>query len=469
MDEQSVPPTPQQPATTGTVIQVPNPRTFFERFKLMFKAGAIFIISLILLIPTTWIFDVINEREYRRNDVVREVSGKWAGQQNISAPVLTIPYKEYVHDDKGKVLFWKRSMTYFLPDDYTAACDIQTQLRHRSIYNVPVYTTTIKANGKFGAINFSALNVKDDDILWNEASVFINMWDPYGLVEQSYCRWNDTTSVFELGLPANFRSAGAIHTRVPVTKETLKKGYEFAYQLTVKGTEKLTMTPLAKQNTITMRSAWSSPSFDGYILPYENTVNDSGFTATWKTSDFKSSVPHQWTENNSKSADGFTVDRLYGAAGCSTTLVFGATDYQVTTRAVKYAIMVIGLTFMMFFFIEVLARKSVHPFQYILIGIALVIFYSLLLSFSEHIDFNYSYIIASVMTIGLVALYSSAILHDKKFAALIGATLVLIYGFIFTILKLEDYSLMVGSLGIFTALSIVMYFSRKVDWSRSKV
>jgi len=467
MDEQSVPFPPETPVPTR--VSVPSaPRSFFERFTLMFKAVAIFFISLLLLIPTWWVYDLINEREIRRDSVVREVSDKWASAQSVSAPVLTVPYKVYVRDAKDKITHWERHLAYFLPDGYTASGEIQTQIRHRSIYNVPVYSTAIKASGTFTSLNLKALKIEESDVLWDEAAIYVSISDVRGVTEQAYFRWNDTTTPFVFGLPANFRTSAGINTPVKLSPEATKTGYTFSYQFTIKGTEKLTMIPLARQNNITLTSSWSSPNFDGYILPHENTVNDSGFTAVWKTSDFQSTVPHQWTEPHGKYSDGFSDGSIQNIPGCSTTLVFGATDYQVTTRAVKYAITVIGLTFMMFFFIEVLGRKSVHPFQYILIGIALVIFYTLLLSFSEHIPFNASYALAASMTIGLVTLYSSAILHDKKFSALIAATLVLIYGFIFTILKLEDFSLMVGSLGIFCALAIVMYFSRKVDWSRSK-
>ena len=203
-----------------------------------------------------------------------------------------------------------------------------------------------------------------------------------------------------------------------------------------------------------MTSNWNTPSFDGAFLPDKRDINTSGFNASWKILHLNRNYPQSWLNNS------FSVNN--SAFGIN--LLLPIDNYTKTDRSIKYAILFIALTFLIFFFLELLNNKSVHPLQYILIGFALCLFYVLLLSISEHINYTLSYIIASVMTIGLITWYSLSILHDKKLSFLVGGNLVLLYSFIFTIIQLEDFSLLMGSIGLFLILALVMYFSKKINW-----
>jgi inner membrane protein len=248
------------------------------------------------------------------------------------------------------------------------------------------------------------------------------------------------------------------------------------------GSEQLLFTPIGKSTTVSLSSTWPHPSFIGDILPQTNVVKDSGFTATWKSLAHKRSFPQQWkdgaytiapyyrpSEVMSSRDRVYTTDAVTGshninAASFGADLFVPVNGYQKTTRSVKYAILCIMLTFAAFFLIETAYKRSVHPFHYGLIGLALVLFYTLLLSFSEYIGFDISYVIASVATIGLIAWFVKGLLGSIKLSGILSTVLVLIYTYVFTILQLQDYSLLFGSIGLFITLGVIMYFSRKAQW-----
>jgi inner membrane protein len=212
--------------------------------------------------------------------------------------------------------------------------------------------------------------------------------------------------------------------------------------------------PLGKQTQASLEATWPSPSFDGNFLPESRQVRADGFEARWKVLDLNRNYPHLF------------LDNTYSFQGSDFGVRFiqPANDYQKNTRTGKYALLVIGLTFLIFFFFEILRKTRIHPFQYLLVGLALVLFYMLVLSISEHLGFAGAYFIASAATIGLICGYGAFIMPPAKNALLLGVFLIAIYGFIYVVLQLEDYALLVGSLGLFAVLAAVMYLSRRVNW-----
>ena len=212
-------------------------------------------------------------------------------------------------------------------------------------------------------------------------------------------------------------------------------------------------TPVGKETTVTLSSAWPDPSFTGGQLP-DHRICDTGFVATWKSLSHTRNFPQAWKESayNLESSS-FGADLFIPVNG-----------YQKTMRSVKYAILCILLTFAAFFIIETVNKKSVHPFQYALIGVALILFYTLLLSFSEYTGFNIAYIIASIATVGLIAWFVKGILQSSKLTSILSVILVLMYSYVFTILQLQDYSLLLGSIGLFLTLAVIMHFSKKIQW-----
>jgi inner membrane protein len=232
---------------------------------------------------------------------------------------------------------------------------------------------------------------------------------------------------------------------------------EFTLNLKLNGSEQLFFTPLGKQTAVTITSPWKDPAFEGKYLPSDKNISDKGFTAKWNVLHYQREIPQSWTENKpSVSESVFGVKLLQ------------ATDsYGKTMRSVKYALLFIALTFCIYFFIELLKGKSVHPLQYILVGFALCIFYTLLLSVSEYLGFDYAYLISAVATVSLIALYTKSLFGQWGIAALFFLFLSMLYGFIYILIQLQDGALLFGSIGLFILLAIIMYYSRRIDWRGS--
>lgn len=226
-----------------------------------------------------------------------------------------------------------------------------------------------------------------------------------------------------------------------------------------------------------MNSVWPHPSFKGTMLPQTSKIDQKGFSASWKSISHKRNFPQQWagTSYLFEPVDAFSnvettttapvvQSTNINASAFGTSLFMPVNGYQRTMRSIKYAALCILLTFASFFLIEINNKKSVHPFQYGLIGLALILFYTLLLSFSEYIGFNASYVIASVFTIGLIGWFVKGLLSSTRLASVLSLILVLLYVYVFTILQLQDYSLLLGSIGLFITLAVIMHYSKKIQW-----
>jgi len=294
--------------------------------------------------------------------------------------------------------------------------------------------------------------------MYHKAFLSIGISDLRGLQKQVELKWDDTSSIFQPGAGQNPVLYTGIMSFVNIDSATADgrdEAIRFSAGLLLKGSEKLYFTPVGKETSISMTSDWVDPKFNGAFLPTNHTINDSGFNANWNVLNLNRNYPQSWKGNAyNLNESSFGVD-----------LIVPTDNYQKASRSIKYAILVILLTFIVFFFIEVLNNIHLHLMSYALVGAALCIFYTLLISISEYLNFSISYIIAGFMTIGLITLYVHSIVRSMRLTSLVFILLSLLYGFIFTILQLQDYALLMGSLGIFIILAILMYFSRKIKTS----
>ena len=421
----------------------------WQKSKLLIKGLLIGGLVLLLLIPAYFVQNVITEREARQKEAFTEVSSKWAGRQNITGPVLVLPYNETVTGDKGQVVILKK-LAYILPDNLIVESTVKPEERHRGIFQVMLYSSEIKMNGKFNSIPLQQLKIDPAQVLWNEAYVCMELADSKGLKEEINLVWNDSIVTLNPSAINNGVMKEGFMAPVTVSPDNATK---FSSSISINGSEQLLFTPVGKETTVKLNSTWPDPSFTGGQLP-DHRISDSGFVATWKSLAHTRNFPQAWKENtyNLQSAS-FGADLFIPVNG-----------YQKTMRSVKYAILCILLTFAAFFIIETVNKKSVHPFQYALIGLALILFYTLLLSISEYTGFNTAYIIASAATVGLIAWFVKGILQSSKLTTVLGVVLVLMYSYIFTILQLQDYSLLLGSIGLFLTLAVIMHFSKKIQW-----
>lgn len=421
----------------------------WQKSKLFFKALLIGILILLLLIPSYFVQELIQEREQRQKEAYEEVSSKWAGIQTITGPVLVLPYTEAVANISGPPTIL-RKQAYLLPDKLSITGQMKPEERHRGIYQVMLYSSILNISGQFNEIPLKQLRIDASNVLWNEAYICINLQDPRGLKEEMQLKWNDSLITLN---PSTINNAVMKDAFIAPVNVSPGGNISFSSQLQFNGSRELQFTPVGKETTVKLTSSWTEPSFTGGQLP-EYQVGKDGFSATWKSLSHTRSYPQSWKETSYNLA----------SASFGTGLFIPVNGYQKTMRSVKYAILCIVLTFAAFFIIEMVNKKSVHPIQYALVGAALILFYTLLLSFSEYIGFNFAYILATVATVGLIGWFIKGVLSSGKLSWLLSLLLVLLYGYIFTILQLQDYSLLLGSIGLFITLGVIMHFSRKIQW-----
>lgn len=425
----------------------------WQKSKLIVKGLIIGTLVLLLLIPAYYVKNLVEEREERQKEAFVEVSSKWAGKQNIMSPVIVVPYWEYTTETDGKVVSSRRR-AYFLPEQLDIKANVKPEKRYRGIYEVMLYSGHIAIAGKFSPFDFAQLKIPANSIIWNEAYVCMGVTDAKGLKEEIKLNINGSTvNLSPASLSNGVLKEGFIGS-LPLTEVDSMKEIPFSVKLDVNGSEQLLFTPVGKMTNVQMQSTWPDPSFTGSQLPVTSDVTDSGFTAKWKSLSHTRNFPQSWKEEK--------YDLTASAMGAD--LFIPVNGYQKTLRSVKYAILCILLTFTAFFLIETTNKKSVHPLQYALIGFALILFYTLLLSFSEYVGFNLAYAIAATATVGLIAWFVKSLLQSMKLSVLLTFVLVLLYSYIFTILQLQDYALLMGSIGLFLTLAVVMFYSRKIQW-----
>lgn len=422
-----------------------------------FKVGTIVIIALLLLIPTSMISGLIYEREQTKNQAISEVGSKWGGQQTISGPFISIPYNKYVKeystkDSKEKVVVM-RDYIHILPNELSIDGMMDPEQRNRGIYDIVVYNSKLNIKGKFAQVNFAELDIPVGDIHFDKARLVVGIDDLRGIEKQVDLSWNEKKYAFNPGVASNDIVSSGINTLVNFNSND-SSTYTFSFNLDLKGSQLLYFTPVGKVTDIKVSSAWANPSFNGAFLPDQRDVSDTGFTANWNVLHLNRNYPQIWTgDKNNITESAFGID-----------LLLPVDNYQKSHRSIRYAILFIAFTFLVFFFIEVLNKVFIHPIQYILVGIALVVFYTLLLSLSEHLNYNLAFVTSALATLLLIAGYVKAILKSTQLTALISGILLVLYTFIFVIIQLQDFALLIGSIGIFIILGLVMYFSRKIDW-----
>lgn len=420
--------------------------------KLFLKTLIIFGMALGLWLPTNLILETVKERAGRQQDAINDISNKWAGKQTITGPILMLPYYLHSKNDKGEIVT-EKAVSYFLPEQAEFSATISPEKRHRGIYQVIVYRSEININGKFNPLQWQQLKIEPGNIIWNEAAILFKVEDNLrGINDDLFIKWNDQSLVFDPQPAGVSGLQNGFFAPITFSAEEAAKEHSFSMKFNLNGSQQLLFAATARENKMNMKSSWPDPSFTGFKLPDSREVNEKGFNACWKF--MNRSVPMVWKNN--------FYDLSSSQIG--TELLIPVDSYNKTERSVKYALLCIMLTFAAFFLIETIYKKSLHLVQYGLAGLALILFYTLLLSISEYTGFNIAYLIAGGATIGLVALFVGSVMHSSRLAIFISFVLTVVYSYIFTIIQLQDYALLMGSIGLFISLAIIMYFSRKLQW-----
>jgi inner membrane protein len=459
-------------------------QNLLERFNkwiqesIMIKLFSIGFLIIILLIPSSWIQDMITERQQRAGQVIGEVADKWSGRQSISGPVMVIPYRKQEIIDRGtngKEIREHVEKAFFLPEQLDIKGNVNPEILHRGIFDAVVYESDLQIKSTFSKPDFKSLSIPEETILWNGAHLIFGITDLRGISDNPTFLINEEPfvpepsnnigvsirSTFTQGITSdNEDKRSLVSSSGIVTKLNWENADSFNgdvnIKLKLKGSHRLDFMPVGKTTSVALKSPWSDPSFDGEFLPATREITDQGFSASWKVLHYNRPFSQQWSGG----------DQELSGADFGVRLLLPVDQYQKSMRTSKYGVLVILLTFIALFLVEITQKLRIHPFQYILIGAALIIYYTLLLSFSEHVGYNIAYVLSSIATVVLVGLYSSTFLKTKGLTLLFTLLLIIFYAFIFVIILQQDFSLLLGSLGLFLIVSLLMYFSRKINWYR---
>lgn len=425
------------------------------------------LLTLVLLVPLALVQDLIHERAGRQQEVTADLNSKWGSDVYFYGPVIRIPYTVYDEtvtiNQKTKVaVTQKKAVTnyaYFFPEALNNNTSVTTDKRHYGNYETVVFTSKMNFDGHYASPDFSSRNIPDANIQWDKASVIIKSTNLKSIRDEIKINMGGKQLTFEPvfnssendsidGLETGFFDASIMRDSPKVP---------FKFTIGYRGSRQLLMVPIGKTTAVKMESNWPDPSFTGNFLPDSKQyhANGKGFTANWKILHVNRPFGQQ--------AFGELPNLERFAFGVK--FVITVNEYQQNERAVKYGFLTIGLTFLIFFLIQMISKVRIHIFQYTMIGLALVMFYTLLISITEHSSFLTAYLVAGASVVALISLYSISILKNRKFPAFIAASLTALYGFIYVIIQLEDYALLFGSIGLFLILAAVMYFSRKIDWN----
>jgi inner membrane protein len=402
--------------------------------------------GLMLLIPLMMISQLIKERAKNAEAARIEIGNMWAAPQVITGPVLNVPGTKIISED-GKYV---TTTLHILPESLKVDGVIKPEKRYRGIYETVVYDSDLKMSGSFSV----AVNESPNDYVWqwDKAYITLGVTDNKGIRDEVKLAFGKAviqaqpgavqTDLFDNGIsfPA------AVNTLTP---EGFKG--DFTLDLGLKGSGSLTFAPVGKTTEVSLTSTWNAPSFTGNFLPSKRDVTDQGFTAQWMVTHLNRSFPQVWTGRNyTPSADAFGVD-----------LIIQADHYTKAERSVKYGILFIVLTFFVLIIIELRSSQRIHIFYYLLVSLALILFFSLLTALSEQIGFNPAYLISSAATIGLLAFFFRSLLRNGWMVLIIAGMLTVLYVFLFILLALKDYAFLAGNIGLFVLLAVLMMVSAK--------
>lgn len=440
-------------------------------------------LTLFLLIPLYFVENLISERSYRQSEVISEINSKWGKNVFFYGPILKIPYKKTYEaqvynstNNRGDVVEMVQEPSsdkkikkvveiqyaYFFPEELKSSSDVKTEIKNRNNYESAVFSTQMNFKGKYIYPDFSSQNIDPKDIMWDKATILVRTTNLSSIKDLVSVNFDQQQYSFEpiyennndsyVYIADDYQEFASLET-TPIDLKNFKDG-TFDFSIQYNGSKSISIIPIGKITESSIKSNWASPSFTGKFLPFQKEITHQGFEAHWKISHI----------NRPFSQQSFEILPDIEKYAFSVDFIIPVDQYQQNMRAIKYGFLVIGLTFLIFFLIQTTSKLYIHIFQYTMIGISLVMFYTLLISITEHSSFFKAYLIASSMVILLICLYSMSILKSKRFAYLISSSLIALYGFIYIIIQLETYALLVGSVGLFVILALIMYASRKIDW-----
>ena len=429
------------------------------------KALFLFFFSLLLQIPLMFVNGVVHERNYLYDSTIKNIGKEWGETQTIAGPVIVVPYteeyyeREYTVDKQGKetevVKSKKRkNRLIILPEKLDINVNLKEEVRKRGIYKSMVYTGELKMKGNFSKVlsNIPINAVVD----YNEISISLGITDIKALLKIDKFSFNGNKIELEsgTGLVKPFQISKGISGKLNMKNEELTE-IPFDIELVFRGSEGITLLPMGKENSFFIKSAWKNPSFYG-MLPRERVIDENGFSANWNISHLTRNYKQYFFASESNK-----IDLSEAQAGVA--LYNGITHYRQVIRAAKYGVLFIMMSLLAVYLFEISGKKETHYIQYGIVGFSLVMFYLLLLSLAEHISFITAYGISAAAVIIPVSLYIASVTKNIKYGIGMLVLLIGIYSILFSILKMEDYALLTGTLLIMGVLYLLMYITKNME------
>jgi inner membrane protein len=462
-----------------------DPSTSFLRstsVQITLKLALITLLVLFLMIPQFMILDLITERENLSHQVTDEVAAGWGNSQISTGPVLVIPYNEWFEsagEDKKKYTVKKNLFVF--PEELKTSGNLDTQEKYKSIYKVLLYQTQLDVQGSFIIPNDTLTGINRENLLLNEAVIIHGISDIKGMKSLVDMKVNGLSFVCKPGLDGqsftlqnipfaynqtemenSTGTQGVINSGIFAQLRNIDlspgKTLSFSYKLQLNGSRYLYFTPVGKTTDVNLKSTFPDPSFAGAYLPEHTTTRD-GFDAKWSVLEYNKNLPEFI-----KSVEAIPL----GASSFGVEIRDMVSHYGVTYRTGKYMILFLVLTFLVVFLTEIVYQLRIHIFQYTLIGLALALFFTLLLSFSEFVGYMPAYIIAASATIILIYLYSLSVFRHKKSSSILLGLLLSLFTYIYLIIQMEKMALLAGTIGLFVFLAATMYVTRKIKWYEDK-
>jgi inner membrane protein len=410
------------------------------------------VLAILLLIPSFLIMDIIQERIALSEKVKNELYAQWGGKQVVAGPVLNVPFSVSEPGENNQAPGIRNGVAHFLPETLKTDGILYPETRKRGIYKVVVFEGKLNLTGSFAQPDVSQLELQNAQFNWEAAYFTIGVSDMRGIKNLPELTVNGQKCIVEPGVADTDLFQSGI--TIKAGSVDLNQPFNFGIELVLNGSEDLSVEALGKTSEVTMKSDWADPGFTGAFLPEKRDVSAKGFTASWSVTHLNRNFPQQWIDQKFK-----THESKLGVE-----LLIPVDHYQKTMRSVKYAILFIALNFIIFIFIELKSKARIHPFQYSLVAFALLIFYALLTSIGEQTGFNLAYLISAVAVTSLISWYAFSILRNSRMVVWVTLLQTGLYLFLFTILQLQDYALLAGSIGLFAILAIIMRASQQIKW-----
>ncbi|MFC5865109.1 cell envelope integrity protein CreD [Acidicapsa dinghuensis] len=421
-------------------------------------------LALVMAIPAFFVESIVSDRTRNAEEVVQEVSSHVGGKQTFLGPTLAIPY---TIPPRSKTDSPTRAVYFIFPAEANAEIATATQERQRSLFRVSVFQASLNMGATFDLSHSLSSAPEGTQLDWDHAEILVGVSDPRGALADATLNAGGKTITFTPAQTASdliFGKDTAQSLRLTLFGASINglvrpnAQFQLSANMNFSGAQRIAVLAYGKTTHVSMQGDWPNPGFDGGFLPVSRNISTNGFTAQW-------TIPYIARGVRAESTDISTLGLEQTSLGIS--FIELADPYQSVNRSLKYLPLFLGLLFLTYFLFEVTSRKRVHPAQYLLVGIAQIIFYLLLLSFAERIGFDFAFLIAGVSTVILLSLNTAWIFDSRRQGIRALAILAPLYGLIYTLLRLEDNALLVGAIASFLAIAAVMYFTKRIDWYSS--